>query len=114
MIFFYFLLTHIGKLSGNDSGDFPETFSKNFFCCIVTSLETILERGHVTSTGGGLVHLGMSPIIRKLKFNWKIKNKIVTEKTQGRTNRLNKIENYSFVFFDNKFIFDELQSAACN
>ena len=22
-------LTHIGKLSGNDSGDFPETFSKN-------------------------------------------------------------------------------------
>ena len=25
------LLTHIGKLSGNDSGDFPETFSKKIF-----------------------------------------------------------------------------------
>ena len=52
-------LTHIGKLSGNDSGDFPETFSKKIFCCIVTSLRTIIERGHVASTGGGLVHLDM-------------------------------------------------------
>ena len=25
---FQMFLTHIGKLSGNDSGDFPETFSK--------------------------------------------------------------------------------------
>ena len=24
-------ITHIGKLSGKDSGDFPETFSKNDF-----------------------------------------------------------------------------------
>ena len=53
------LLTHLGKLSGNDSGDFPETFSKKMFCCIVTSLRTIIERGHVASTGGGLVHLDM-------------------------------------------------------
>ena len=52
-------LYDIGKLSGNDSGDFPETFSKKFFCCIVTSLRTIIERDHVASTGGGLVHLNM-------------------------------------------------------
>ena len=26
-------LTRIGKLSGNDSGDFPETFSKKIFSC---------------------------------------------------------------------------------
>ena len=37
-------LTHIGKLY---SGDFPETFSKKSFSDIVTSLRTIIERGHV-------------------------------------------------------------------
>ena len=33
------LLTHIGKLSGNDSGDFPETFSKKnilLYCDVTT------------------------------------------------------------------------------
>ena len=55
-----FSLTHIGKLSGNDSGDIPETFSKkNVFAVIVTSLRTIIKSGHVASTGGGLVHLDM-------------------------------------------------------
>ena len=32
-------LTHIGKLSGNDSGDFPETFSKKnilLYCDVTT------------------------------------------------------------------------------
>ena len=33
------ILTHIGKLSGNDPGDFPETFSKKKFLlyCDVTT-----------------------------------------------------------------------------
>ena len=40
--------THIGKLSGNDSGDFPETFAKKkSFSDIVTSLRAIIERGQV-------------------------------------------------------------------
>ena len=33
-------LTHIGKLSGNDSGDFPETFSKKnilLYCDVTTN-----------------------------------------------------------------------------
>ena len=35
----FFVLTHIGKLSGNDSGDFPETFSKKnilLYCDVTT------------------------------------------------------------------------------
>ena len=52
--------THIGKLSGNDSGDFPETFAKKkSFSDIVTSLRTIIERGHVPSIGVGWLHLDM-------------------------------------------------------
>ena len=43
-------LTHIGKRSGHESGDFPETFSKKkryLLSDIVTSLQGIIERSNV-------------------------------------------------------------------
>ena len=38
---------------GMTHGIFWKLFPKQIFCCIVTSLRTMIEGGHVASTGGG-------------------------------------------------------------